>query len=323
MLQNSIKKAKLRIILHSTFIDAQKFELIEPLLVDAAKRGVLIDILWGENDDKVGEKTTRAIVRKIREKFLSDGLDSILRVHSFSTRSHGKFFIADNGQSENLFAVVGSCNWLCSDFRSFEVSVRLRDPRLVSQLLEQCAQLTCASDGNWTSLTNELAKLASHVQHHRIPSGGRASVSLILGPQHVTFVRKARDEAKSRLFVTSHRFGSATRPTVIIPAVTAVRDRGIDVQVFYGRISGHVSNTEAAKVTRNAADEGIKIHIVSEPRLHAKLLAWDDDNVLITSQNWLSADPSEANFLREIGIFISSKSVARHVIENFNVMRQP
>jgi cardiolipin synthase A/B len=54
---------------------------------------------------------------------------------------------------------------------------------------------------------------------------------------------------------------------------------------------------------------------IDEPRLHAKILGWDDDFPVVTSQNWLSADPSEANLRREIGIFIHASGIARLAIE--------
>jgi cardiolipin synthase len=58
---------------------------------------------------------------------------------------------------------------------------------------------------------------------------------------------------------------------------------------------------------------------VYTPRLHAKLLAWDDDALAITSQNWLSADPSDNAPLREIGVFINAPKVADQVIRLFQL----
>ena len=56
-------------------------------------------------------------------------------------------------------------------------------------------------------------------------------------------------------------------------------------------------------------------------KLHAKILAWDDDHVLITSQNWLSADPGESNLRREIGLMVHSKGIATAVIDNFDAAK--
>ena len=51
-----------------------------------------------------------------------------------------------------------------------------------------------------------------------------------------------------------------------------------------------------------------------------KILAWDDDYVVLRSQNWLYADPSEANFRLEIGVFVHAKGAARHIVERFELM---
>ena len=66
----------------------------------------------------------------------------------------------------------------------------------------------------------------------------------------------------------------------------------------------------------------MKITPVLEPKLHAKLLAWDDDAVVITSQNWLSADPPDDKPRSEIGISIRSPGIARQIIDRFNAVRR-
>ncbi len=55
---------------------------------------------------------------------------------------------------------------------------------------------------------------------------------------------------------------------------------------------------------------GLTLQPQLAPALHAKLLCWDTDDVVITSQNWLSADPSDANVRRELGIHLQSPGAA-------------
>ena len=59
----------------------------------------------------------------------------------------------------------------------------------------------------------------------------------------------------------------------------------------------------------------MRIRPVREPRVHAKLLAWDDDHVVVTSQNWLSADPGPADDRKEIGLYLHAAGAARRVID--------
>jgi phosphatidylserine/phosphatidylglycerophosphate/cardiolipin synthase-like enzyme/DNA-binding transcriptional ArsR family regulator len=323
LLQETIKRARQRIIIHSTFISEAAFSAVHPLLHDAIKRGAIVDILWGEDDDKTDVAGTVQSVNKICERIQQDGLQSSFRVHRFSTRSHAKILCADDGREGRMMAVVGSCNWLSSNFQSYEASARFSDGGVVAAVFEQIADLTKGADRHWTELTSEMAQLADKARFQRPITGGiRAKVTIVLGPQHAQFVRMARDRATKRIFVTSHRLGAATRAAIVVPASAAARERGLDVQIYYGTQSGHVSTSMTAKLTSSAGSDGVTLQAMIEPRLHAKILAWDDDNVLITSQNWLSADPGEASFRREIGVLIQCSGVARQTLEDFEASRR-
>ena len=120
--------------------------------------------------------------------------------------------------------------------------------------------------------------------------GRTAKMRILLAPDHNSLVLAARDEARERIFVTSHRIGLAGRPMVIIPVVAAVNESKIDVKLYYGRPTGVLSGVDAAGLTMELARQGIGIKPIHQPRLHAKVLAWDNDNLAVTSQNWLSAE---------------------------------
>jgi phosphatidylserine/phosphatidylglycerophosphate/cardiolipin synthase-like enzyme len=114
----------------------------------------------------------------------------------------------------------------------------------------------------------------------------------------------------------------ANRTAVIVPAIAAAQDRGVDVKVYFGVPTGNISNTDLARITTSSAAEGVEIRPVADPRLHAKVLAWDNGSLVITSQNWLSADPSEGNLRREVGVFVQGNELARTVIESFELTRR-
>lgn len=317
ILREAIEKAKHRIIIHSTFISEQGFAQVQEPLIAAAKRGAIIDVLWGENENKTEAVTTAKTIVKVRANIEAQGLSLSIRVHPFSTRSHAKILVCDNGKSERLSATVGSCNWLSSGFQNYEASIRFSDPGVVSAIIEQIADLTRGSDRHWTELTSEMARLASDARRQKPPAGVKAKVTVVLGPQHAQFVRIARDAARRRMFVTSHQIGSAARPSVVLPAITAVRENGIEARVYYGMPSEGPTDSSGSRNDPSAPS----VQPVLTSRLHAKILAWDDDHVLITSQNWLSADPSESNVRREIGLMVSSKGIAKAVIDDFDAAR--
>jgi len=317
ILREAIRKAKHRIIIHSTFISEQGFEQVQTSLIAAAKRGAIVDVLWGEDENKTDAVTTAKTIAKVRTSIETEGLSLSIRVHPFSTRSHAKILVCDDGKSERLSVTVGSCNWLSSGFQNYEASIRFSDPGVVSAVIEQIADLTRGSDRHWTELTSEMARLASDARLQKPPTGVKAKVTLVLGPQHAQFVRIARDTARRRMFVASHRIGAAARPSVILPAIAAVRETGIEARVFYGVASEGASGTPISPNGHPAPS----VQPVLTPKLHAKILAWDDDHVLISSQNWLSADPGESNVRREIGLMVHSKGVAKAVIDNFDAAK--
>jgi phosphatidylserine/phosphatidylglycerophosphate/cardiolipin synthase-like enzyme len=319
---DAIAKARYRIIIHSTFLDADKFDEWKPTLFAAVRNhGVEVDVLWGQDEDRTEDRKSREAAIRLRHDMEAAGLASNIRIHQFSTVSHGKLLVADNGHADGYFAIVGSCNWLSTGFHSFEASVRLRDPAMVADVLDELAELSKARDGHWTDLTNELARLSHRTRIRPMPNGPRAEAALVLGPQHSHYVHCARDDAKSRIFVTSHRFAASGRATVILPTIAAAKANHIDVSVYYGKPSHGFKGADVARIAADAP-AGVAIRPVHEPRLHAKILAWDDDRVLITSQNWLSADPGEANLRREIGVYLRAPSIARQVVDRFELIRR-
>jgi cardiolipin synthase len=322
-LANLIKRARDRIIIHSTFVSATSLQSVMPTIMDAARRGVRVDILWGENEDKPEALVTRRLLADARAKLTAVSLDNLVAIHPFSTDSHAKILVADDGQTGRDVAIIGSCNWLYSGFNSFEASVRLREPDIVADVLDILSDLSRGRDGLWKPLTVDFAKLAREVRARPRLAGARAEGCLVLGAQHGHFVREARDNAARRIFVTSHRLGTAAKQAIIIPAVAAARDRrGIQTHVFFGRPSGQLTGVVAAEMTLDAGKDGVQVRSVHEPRLHAKVLAWDDDSVVITSQNWLSADPGPNSPLQEVGVYLKGGRIADNVITTFLNARQ-
>jgi len=318
--EDLLARARHRVIIHSTFIDREKFNDWLPAIRAAARSGVRIDILWGESDDKGETNGTLKAVLALRSELANEAGD--IRLHSFSTGSHAKMLIADTGRADRFVGVLGSCNWLSSGYQSFEASVRLRDPRILRALINQLVELSQGGSAYWTELTSEFLRLADHIRDMPIPSGSRGEAALVLGPQHKQFVREARDNAEHDIFVTSHRFSPGGRQAVIVPALAAAEQRGIASAVFYGTPSGKGASKAVSENVFQGAKLGVSITPVHDPRLHAKILAWDNDHVLISSQNFLSADPSDLNIRREIGIYVRGASLARVLKERFRLARR-
>lgn len=309
-----LKRARQRILIHSTFVDAEKFRSILPLLHDAAKRGVKIDLLWGKGNAKDGTNSTDTIVEACRRLIAGDDVRERITIHGFSTRSHAKLIVADDGKGR-FSAVVGSCNWLSTDFAGIEVSVRLEDPTIVGAIVSILCRMGSGPQVAWTALSSELAILAHNLKQSKEAVSGISVVARVLwGGAHGTTVLRARDEAKRRIVITSHRFSQNAETLVLIPARAALQTRDLEVKLYYGMLDGEQAGAVAKRLEERAAQGGVRFQQILEPRLHAKVLAWDDDSVIVTSQNWLSADPPDDDQFGEVGVYLKGGGMGAELI---------
>lgn len=311
-----LSRAREHVVLHSTFISAHQDTFIQQLLATAA-RNVRVDILWGQSDDANETSSSRLASIELRRAIHEAGRGDLIRVHTLTTDSHAKIIVSDDGNG-GWTSLVGSCNWLSTGFESFDVTVRLKDPRLTGRILSHVANMSMGSRGVWHSLADELTVLGRRVGSGNALAGGRAKVRILLSPDHACLPLEARDHAKRRISVLSHRIGIAGLPMAIVPAVTAAQANRIDASLFYGRATGPLSGVDAAELTREFQKQGVHIRPVFQPRLHAKVLCWDDDSIAVSSQNWLSATSSQSSPRREIGIFIQQNKIADTFLRRFD-----
>ena len=313
-LEGTLRHASSWMVLHSTFLSAERFRAVLPHLCDAALRGARIDILWGRSADPDGSNPTAAEVEQCGNMLVDARVRERVRLHAFTTDSHAKLLLSDDGHGQ-MIGVVGSCNWLYSGFQSYEVSARFTDPLMVAEIASQLSLMAQSPNGHWSELTRDLAGLAANLRRAPRPSGPRTRAALVLGAEHNTYMQLARDSAKQRIVVASHRLGGSADNSILTPARAAVNAHQVDVTLYYGTTSGPVTGIGSAELVRAAGAEGISLRRIFEPRLHAKFLVWDDNNAVITSQNWLSADPPDSSPHSEIGVFLSGAGIGREIVE--------
>jgi cardiolipin synthase A/B len=314
MLKHSLR----RVLIHSTFISSEGWRVALPSLLGAASRGTKIEVFWGQGDDASGKSSSRLACDGFRKAIAAAGRAEDIFVHPFTTGSHAKLMMGDDGRG-GWYAVVGSCNWLSSDFTSFETSLRMRDPIVVGQLVRHLAALSMGPDGIYNRTVSDLTVLGRQIESMPRPRGRSASMRVLLAPDHAQFVLDARDRLQRRLLVTSHRFGIAGKPLVILPALSAAQTKDASVSLYYGRPTGLLSGVDAAAITLEMRRSGVDIRPIHQPRIHSKVLAWDDDALAVTSLNWLSADPSQTALRSEIGIAVESNKAAEVFIQRLEL----
>lgn len=316
---NTLSRAREHVVMHSTFISDKQDSFIKPLLA-AAARNVRVDILWGQSDDVNEISSSRTAASLLKRAIREAGREDLIRVHTLTTDSHAKIIASDDGRGA-WTALVGSCNWLSTEFESFEATVRLRDPRLVGRIVNHLAAMSMGSRGVWHTLADELTVLGRQIASARPLLGRKAKVRILLSPDHTCIPLEARDRARRRIAITSHRIGIAGLPMAIVPAVTAAQERTIAASLFFGRATGPLSGVDAAELTREFEKQGVRIRPIFQPRLHAKVLCWDDDALAVSSQNWLSASSSQAAPRREIGVFVELNKIADTFLRRFEHAR--
>lgn len=318
--ERTIRHATERIIIHSTFVTDAGAKAVLPLLLQAAAKGAALDILWGQDDIGTATTSSQVAVSRLEAAINETGRSTSIRVHPFSTNSHAKFIIADNGAGKWL-AILGSCNWLASDFKSFEASARLRDPVLVGELVRKLGALSRGRPGIWDEHSIALTVLGRRIAELPRGNGRTVPMRLLFSPHHAKLALEARDRAVKRIFVLSHRLGIAGQPVSLLPILSAVKAKNIGALAFYGRTTGVLSGVDGADLIRELSKQGVTIRPVHKPRLHAKVLGWDDNVIAISSLNWLSADPPEAATYREIGVLIEAPRIADHFLQVFENAR--
>lgn len=319
--RNTIKQAfacaRTNVFVHSTFISEDHFLALLPEISGAILRGVGVHVLWGQNEDTDRVASTKVAIAKIRKNKAVTALGPLLVIHPFSTGSHAKLIVGDFGDDDKYVAVIGSCNWLASGFYSYEASVRLHDPSIVRNIAEYLARMSCLRRGVWSELATQLTSISQKLRAAKSSSPSNGYASVVIGAQHNHFVLRARDEAQHRALVLSHKLGPVSGPGILTPLMAAVRQRDINARVFYGAIRKPMNSQAANRLAVDAADIGVALNAIHHPRVHAKVVAWDDDAIAISSLNWLSADATELDSLNEIGIEITAPGAAKAFFDNF------
>lgn len=301
-----------RVVIHSTFLDQNRFRDLFDEIRIACQRGVTFDLLWGaEPQDGEENRNTLAAVEIARMVREDRDVSRRFNVHMRTTGSHAKVLLADRSDG-GWIAAVGSCNWLSSPFRAVELTAVLRDPRVVADLATAIQRIV-GRRGLSDDIATEMALVARDLRQ-RPAVDGSANLSLVLGDGHDVLMRRASGLANQRMLVGSHRLGSTARPGVVMQGEAAAGRGNIEVTLLYTQSSGPLKNRHARKLAEEAAAGGVKLVKAGQIPLHGKFLAWDDDDLVVTSLNWASA-ASDVDFPQaDIGVHIHAPGIVARAV---------
>ncbi|EPK7409163.1 phospholipase D-like domain-containing protein [Klebsiella aerogenes] len=292
------------VIIHSTFINPERLATQLPFLAEASKRGVQIDILWDKDEDDNNSTDKLAECRKL----LKENQDCRrVTIHDFTTNSHAKMIIADNG-SDEYFSAIGSCNWLLTGFKSTEITSCIHDHGFVFDCLTVIGKLIHTPGKIQSKFYTDVINLGLNINPIHKKADGDIKVRLLSSACHEEMIHTARDTAKSEIFIASNKLGGAIENQVLIPADGASRRNAIEVNIYYERLSGPAYKTDIINEIKEKY--GSTTNITQKRNAHAKFLVWDNDNAVVTSLNWLSKDADDGNPYSEIGVSITGTAKA-------------
>lgn len=313
-----LAQAHRRFIVHSTFLDAAKFsDLMDPIRT-ACQRGVKFDLLWGAEKDEETESRNAVDAIKIAGLVREDkDLQGRFTVHMRTTGSHAKLLLLDT-EEDGWIAAAGSCNWLSSPFHSVELSVILRDPHVVADVAVALQRLG-GRRGFADQLANEMALTARDLR--RAPEGvGDAKVGMVIGELHDQAIRSASVTAGRRFVVGSNRLGSTARPGALLQGQTAAAKEGLSATVLYTQTTGPLKNRHARALAEEARANGVRLIRTRKIPLHGKFVAWDDDDLIVTSLNWASASADPDFPMADIGVSIHRAGVGAEAISRLETI---
>lgn len=312
-LLNALEKAGSFVHVASAFFDPSALDgKIREALSAALERGVRIGLLWGYEQ---GERAKQAIDWLDKLAYEERQLRHTVWFNRTASDSHAKILAWDENGEQRV--VVGSCNWLsCPSFVNdntrTNISVCVRDPQVVSEVLRAFAGLWLQTGcQDWCpaadDLFNRAAKLSAQVavadSRETIVPNGR--LRMICDSDHESTMRDLLLNARSRCWIASHKMGfNASARLATLSHLD--RPANLTARVTYEQMSHEstpVDNIE--KLVRDAGGT-----LTQRNRFHAKCIV-ADDVAFVSSFNFLSASPfGSGRPAREVGLIVENKEIA-------------
>lgn len=320
-------KARSDIFLLSTFVAEQADEKgkehrerIWRALEEAISRGVRCHLFYGTVLD---DKAKNAIAMQELSNRLSAvrAAAGVVLVQRDSVRSHVKVAAADDGRG-GAAVLLGSCNWLQSPFSSVEMSVELRDNNGAAIGLDVLRSIV-SNLASASRSAEVLHFMASDLRRRgsflapaaQASEGSRAELTVVYADDHEQLLRAVAHSAKHRFVCCTNKVGANMVPALFNPAEVA-GGRIKDARVYFSRYGGPTKRRHVVK-HRERLHDIVALIPSREPQLHAKFLAWDDDDVVISSMNWGSQSGLSGNRLDEIGLHLNGPGLADALLKKF------
>jgi len=320
LLRTCLENTASHIIIHSCFLSGETVTDLLPEFERAAKRKVKIELLWGLNFDPESEKVKNS---KSSVEGALNGLSPSVRakvqLSPISSGSHAKVIVYDERTTGRLTSIVGSCNFLSSNFDWMEVSLVSRSQGLARSLLGYILASQLPPAGPWSPTARRINNFWSRakVLSQQCKEEGSHTLTLLVDSDHYACVTRARDMATKAITLACDLYGVAAETSVLVPMVRAL-ELNKRVQMYYSRPSKFLH--EAGRAPGDTLNDAQREHLHRRDEFHAKFLLWDDGGLAITSFNWLSTvtDASRSRGA-ELGILVEGSGAASAFKEKIGI----
>jgi cardiolipin synthase A/B len=223
------------VIIHSTFLKAEDAKRLMPCIAKACRRGVEFSVFWGaEYDDETESRNADEAAKIMRIVGENPDTANRFRIDMRTTGSHAKILLADTITGDWV-AAIGSCNWLKSPFRSTEITILLREPAVVGDVM-RAFQRIIGRRGLSDTVASELELARKNLRTTEAGVEGNATIAVLSGDAHDKLIREASGKAERHFVVSSHRLGSTARPGAFLPSQAAARP-GVSVTLIYSIVT--------------------------------------------------------------------------------------
>ena len=310
LIRSALKRAKSACIIHSCFLNPHTVRKLLPDFAAAAKRNIHIDLLWGlHSDPELPDRQHRISETEAVLRESDSNTQTRVQLSPRSSGSHAKVILYDDADSGEWISIVSSCNFLSTDFDWVETSVRSKSQRLAEQILAHLVAAQLPASGAWTAVARRLNRRWSQLRNKTSDreETGTHTLSLLVDQDHYACVTQARDLAVKDIVIGCDLYGLAAETSVLVPMVRAA-ETGRKVRLIYNRPSKLLLEEGRTPDQAEIAQRGIEI--TSYESIHAKFLTWDEENLAVTSFNWMSTvvDGTRARG-SELGLLIEGKNL--------------
>lgn len=332
------------LVIHSTFIrtgcvyneKTQRFTDIFEAIKTALLRGVDVYILWGKTEREkhdLGFEKSRAedleierILKFFNTELHEEGITEQVNFNNFTrTESHAKFVIADH-VIKGYCCMITSCNFFYTAFNTFETSAVIYDNQFTSKILRIASSISTGKSVMMSDTSRELESLANivmeKIEKTKVLKGeDKLTIKLVKKQDHYDYISSAKNLATERIYVVSDFISDiANRPIFDNLAPLKIKQK-----FCYYKKTRHMSDAELEQKTKDLSSlpQPIQLKKISgrshKAKSHAKFIAWDNDDILLTSLNWLSANALEekGGEYHELGLHIQGLNVAEELLNKF------